>query len=321
MVVAEGPDDEDDEAVRRWSAPTCGPTGGASCLLAPVGVDREVLGYLVVLRDRRAGRLRARTRSTRSTRPAASSAGWCVDARLAGPRRGWCAELRELDRYKGELIATISHELKTPLTSIIGHTELLEEAGVQPSSVSAICRNAARLDRLVTNLLNYSRIQGRRELAARCRVDLVELCRSSLEMLRIQADAAGVDLELHLPDGPVLVMGDAEELPKVVDNLCSNAVKYTPRGGRVEVHRPRRRRGRPGVGDATPGSASRRRTRSTCSRRSTAPPTPTRSPSPAPGSGWRSRAPSRRPTAATILVDSDLGHGSTFTLSVPLAED
>ena len=53
-------------------------------------------------------------------------------------------------------------------------------------------------------------------------------------MLRIQSDAAGVELEMHLPDHPVLVMGDKDELPKVVDNLCSNAVKYTPRGGRVE---------------------------------------------------------------------------------------
>jgi signal transduction histidine kinase len=156
------------------------------------------------------------------------------DVRLRRTERRLLVELRELDRYKGELIATISHELKTPLTSIIGHTELLEEAGVQPSSVSAIGRNAARLDRLVTNLLNYSRIQGRRELQ-RVPLDLVEVCGSALDMLRIQAQSGGVDLELVEANGAVVVMGDPEELPRIIDNLCSNAVKYTPRGGRVEV--------------------------------------------------------------------------------------
>lgn len=88
------------------------------------------------------------------------------------------------------MIATISHELKTPLTSIIGHTELLEEAEVMPASVSAIARNAARLDRLVSNLLNYSRIQSRRELQP-VPLDIGPLCRGSLEMLQFQSQTAG----------------------------------------------------------------------------------------------------------------------------------
>ena len=142
-------------------------------LLAPIGVDREVLGYVVVLRDDSHGALRRRTRSTRVHEAGRELGRLVRDVRLRRTERRLLAELRELDRYKGELIATISHELKTPLTSIIGHTELLEEAGVQPTSVSAISRNAARLDRLVTNLLNYSRIQGRRQLQ-RVPLDLVE---------------------------------------------------------------------------------------------------------------------------------------------------
>ncbi|MGZ5400769.1 MAG: sensor histidine kinase, partial [Nocardioides sp.] len=207
--------------------------GWSHGLLAPIGVDREVLGYVVLLRDPTQARFDQD--EVDAIHEAGRELGHLVrDVRLRRTERRLLAELRELDRYKGELIATISHELKTPLTSIIGHTELLEEAGVQPSSVSAIRRNAARLDRLVTNLLNYSRIQSRRELQ-RVPLDLVELCRTSLEMLRIQVESAGVSLDLIEPDGPVLVMGDAEELPRVVDNLCSNAMKYTPRGGRVEV--------------------------------------------------------------------------------------
>ncbi len=203
-------------------------------LLAPIGVDREVMGYLVMLREQ--AHADFDPDEIGAIHEAGRELGRLVrDVRIRRTERRLLGELRELDRYKGELIATISHELKTPLTSIIGHTELLEEAGVQPNSVNAISRNAARLDRLVTNLLNYSRIQGRRELQ-RVPLDLVEVCRTSLEMLRIQAQSAGVTLELLPPDtGPVLVLGDAEELPRVVDNLCSNAVKYTPSGGRIEV--------------------------------------------------------------------------------------
>ena len=82
-----------------------------------------------------------------------------LNARLYERERHLVGELQELDRYKGELIATISHELKTPLTSIIGHIELLEDLDTGIGSVEAISRNAERLNRLVQNLLNYSQIQ------------------------------------------------------------------------------------------------------------------------------------------------------------------
>lgn len=207
--------------------------GWSHGVLTPIGVDREVLGYLAVLRcDDQPG---FDHDETGALHEAGRELGRLVrDVRLRRTERRLLAELRELDRYKGELIATISHELKTPLTSIIGHTELLEESGVQPTSVGAISRNAARLDRLVTNLLNYSRIQSRRELE-RVPLDLRDLCASTLEMLRIQAQSAGVTLDLTAPADPVVVVGDADELPRVIDNLCSNAVKYTRRGGRIEV--------------------------------------------------------------------------------------
>ena len=86
-----------------------------------------------------------------------------LNARLYERERHLVGELQELDRYKGELIATISHELKTPLTSIIGHIELLEDLDTGIGSVEAISRNADRLNRLVQNLLNYSQIQDKRE--------------------------------------------------------------------------------------------------------------------------------------------------------------
>ena len=144
-------------------------------------------------------------------------------------------ELRELARYRSELIATISHELKTPLTAILGHAELIADRHPDLTSIDAIIRNAQRLNNLVANLLHYSRIQGRRETVRRA-VDLAELCEASVDLLGIRAKQAGVASRSPRPaPGPVVVFGDPEELARVIDNMVDNAVKYTPEDGSVEV--------------------------------------------------------------------------------------
>jgi signal transduction histidine kinase len=157
------------------------------------------------------------------------------DARLRRAEGRLVAELREVDRYKGELIATISHELKTPLTAILGHAELLADRHPDLSSIDAIIRNAGRLNNLVANLLHYSRIQGRRETVRRA-VDLAELCEASVDLLGIRAKQAGVELTFdNAGSAPVIVFGDPEELARVIDNMVDNAVKYTPEDGSVAV--------------------------------------------------------------------------------------
>ncbi|HSU03628.1 MAG TPA: ATP-binding protein [Nocardioides sp.] len=144
-------------------------------------------------------------------------------------------ELRELARYRSELIATISHELKTPLTAILGHAELISDRHPDLTSLDAIIRNAQRLNNLVANLLHYSRIQGRRETVRRA-VDLAELCEASVDLLGIRAKQAGVGLSFDPPaTTPVVVFGDPEELARVIDNMVDNAVKYTPEDGSVLV--------------------------------------------------------------------------------------
>ena len=220
-----------------------------------------------------------------------------LNARLYGRERQLVGELQELDRYKGELIATISHELKTPLTSIIGHVELLEDLDTGIGSVEAISRNAERLNRLVQNLLNYSQIQDQRD-TVRMPVDLRKLAEQSLELMAMQAEQGSVTMTLEIPDEPVMVTADPDELGKVIDNLTSNAVKYTL-PGRLGRRRGGHRRGStPSCCAPTPASASPPPTRCTCSRPSTAPATPRRSRSRAPAWAWRSRGGSPRCTAA-----------------------
>jgi len=155
-------------------------------------------------------------------------------ARMLETEQRLVQELRELARYRSELIATISHELKTPLTAILGHAELVQERFPTLSSIDAITRNAHRLNRLVANLLHYSRVQGMRDTVRRA-VDLAELCEASVELLAIRASQKGVGLRFDDPGHPLVVFGDAEELGRVIDNLVDNAVKYTHESGDVVV--------------------------------------------------------------------------------------
>jgi signal transduction histidine kinase len=284
-------------------------------LVCPIVADREVLGYFVGLHGE-GERGAFAGQELDAFRLAGREVGMRVrDARLRRAEGRLVAELREVDRYKGELIATISHELKTPLTSIIGHTELLSDADPNDPSVSAISRNAARLDRLITNLLNYSRMQNRRELS-RGPLDLREVVQSTVDMLRVQAEGHGVTLEVEVPGTPVIVQGDAEELPRVVDNLCSNAVKYTPAGGEVRVT-VRVVEGFAEVVVADTGLGISQADRShlfSAFHRSTNPDALT---IPGTGLGLAIARTIVEGHGGQILVDSELGEGSTFTLRIP----
>jgi signal transduction histidine kinase len=206
---------------------------GFSLMFAPVAVGRELLGYLLLARDVSVSAW------TQDQQEAVMEVGRALgrvvlNARLYERERHLVGELQELDRYKGELIATISHELKTPLTSIIGHIELLEDLNTGIGSVEAISRNAERLNRLVQNLLNYSQIQDKRETVRRT-VDLRKLAENSLDLMAMQAEQGRVTMTLDVSAEPVLVTADPDELGKVIDNLVSNAVKYSRPEGTVHL--------------------------------------------------------------------------------------
>ncbi|MFC6285757.1 sensor histidine kinase [Nocardioides sp. GCM10027113] len=294
-----------------------GANGWARLVIAPLGAGAETLGYLGVKRTR--DQPEFNQAELDAIHEASRELGRLVlEARVRETERRLVAELQEVDRYKGELIATISHELRTPLTSIVGHAEMLEDTAAPASSVAAITRNANRLHRLVDNLLNYVRVQDRRE-QARCRIDLVEVCRNTVEMLAIQAEVAGVELTLEAPDEKLLVVGDPDELPRAIDNICSNGVKYTKPGGSVVVQvSPVGDHGQVRVTDTGIGIAPSDQGRLfSAFHRSSNPEALT-----IPGTGL-GLAIARRIAelhGGTIEVRSELGRGSTFTLRVPLPE-
>jgi len=150
--------------------------------------------------------------------------------------------LRELDRLKDDFVSTISHELRTPLTSISGYVELAREQADPETSgyLEVVERNAARLLALVNDLLFVARLQsGRLELELE-HVDVAKLVAESLATAKPQAVDANVELRLRLSGGVTTVRGDRRRLGQVFDNLVSNAIKFSPQAGAVDLTVDRR---------------------------------------------------------------------------------
>jgi signal transduction histidine kinase len=214
-----------------------GQAGTRALLCVPMGAGHECLGYLVL------------TRTAEGPDWSEEEAGAALEigrelgravlhARLFEREREVVSELQDLDRYKTDLIATISHELKNPLTSIIGHLELVRTPGAEATaekSLAAIARNAERLDTLVENLLLLSKMGDPNRPLIPMPVDMTALLREIVEMFNVQAEQRGVKIELNHGEGPVTAWGDRAEIDRAVSNIVSNAIKFTPEGGAITL--------------------------------------------------------------------------------------
>jgi signal transduction histidine kinase len=150
--------------------------------------------------------------------------------------------LRELDRLKDDFVSTISHELRTPLTSITGYVELAREQADPETSgyLEVVERNAGRLLALVNDLLFVARLQsGRLEFELE-HVDVAKLVAESVATAKPHAVGANVELRLRLSGADTAVRGDRRRLGQVVDNLVSNAIKFSPDAGTVDLTVDRR---------------------------------------------------------------------------------
>lgn len=147
------------------------------------------------------------------------------------------AQLRTLDDERNDFVATIIHELGSPVASIAGFTELLEEthdlSDQQRGFVSAIHRSSDSLRALTEDLLTLFSLEPVTTKQAHVEVDLRAVVAAVRVMLVSGSTAPALDVSFHLPESPVRILGDPRHLERMLSNLMSNAVKYTPPGGAV----------------------------------------------------------------------------------------
>ncbi|HWS53923.1 MAG TPA: ATP-binding protein [Pyrinomonadaceae bacterium] len=164
-----------------------------------------------------------------------------VDARTQALAREKAAreEAEEANHLKDEFLATVSHELRTPLTSILGWSNMLLAGSLgdeaRGRALEIIHRNAQSQNQLISDLLDVSRIiSGKLRLDLRT-VELPPIIEAAVEATRPAAEAKGVRLTTSLDPRAGPISGDADRLQQVVWNLLTNAIKFTPEGGRVEI--------------------------------------------------------------------------------------
>jgi len=143
-------------------------------------------------------------------------------------------------RLSGEVLAIVSHDLRTPLSTIALGTTLLEDAS-QPDAdrthvIEMIKRAADRMERLIKDLQEVGRLDAGRTLRVDTRsVDLAALLGEACEALHVQAGAKLLVVACDLPAPPLAVRADPDRICQVLGNLIGNAIKFTPRGGRITL--------------------------------------------------------------------------------------
>jgi PAS domain S-box-containing protein len=144
-----------------------------------------------------------------------------------------------LARAKDEFLALVSHELRSPLTAILGHAALLSYGGLDHQKVrqaaEVIERSGKAQAQLIDDLLDTARIISGKLRLELGPVDLVSVIKQAVQTIHPAADAKGISIEINLSPEIGQITGDHTRLQQVVWNLLSNAVKFTPQGGRVEV--------------------------------------------------------------------------------------
>jgi len=149
-------------------------------------------------------------------------------------------EAESAHRLKDDFLATLSHELRTPLNSVLGWAHMLAtgklDAAQSEQAVRAIERSGWAQSRVIEDLLDTSRIvAGRLEITMRP-TNMPLIVQSAVDSLRPAAEARRIDVAVTIEPGFVTVAGDPERLQQVVWNLVSNAIKFTPADGWIEVH-------------------------------------------------------------------------------------
>jgi PAS domain S-box-containing protein len=212
--------------------------GTVATLVVPIRLHGQVEGLIYL--DHRSGRAFTERDEDLVGRFADHAAVAIQNARLLAAEKTARDEAETANRAKDEFLAVLSHELRTPLNAVYGWARMLR-AGQIPAEetergLDAIVRNASAQVQLIDDLLDISRvITGKMRLDVRP-VDLRNVIEAAIDSVRPAAEAKDIGIRSVLDPRAGPVTGDPDRLQQVVWNLLMNAVKFTPRGGRVQVH-------------------------------------------------------------------------------------
>lgn len=158
---------------------------------------------------------------------------------LLARERGLRAQLEDAHTAKDRFLAVLSHDLRAPLNAVLGWTQLLRreplDQHTRGRALATIERNARAQLRLIEELLDISRIGAGKVQLQRTPLDLGEVVRRAADSITLAAREAEVALSVTTPDGRMLMSGDRRRIEQVMTNLLSNALKFTPAGGRIVV--------------------------------------------------------------------------------------
>ena len=150
-------------------------------------------------------------------------------------------ELRRLEQVRTDFVANVSHELKTPLTSIKGFVETLLDGAINNPPMAEkflkiIMLEAERLTRLINDILSISKLESGMNDVPTERVQLDKMAFEVADMLRIHAEEKQVTINAHRNKKPVYIIGNPDHVEQMLINLIENAIKYNKPGGSVTVH-------------------------------------------------------------------------------------
>ncbi len=153
---------------------------------------------------------------------------------LAASFNAMAESLQQTERQRREFIANISHELKTPMTTIAGYTDGILDGTIPPENerpyLQIISDESRRLSRLVRRMLDVSQLQAMDPLRGGVRFDLCESMRRVLISMEKKINDRRLDVEADIPDEPILVLGDNDMITQVIYNLLENAAKFAREG-------------------------------------------------------------------------------------------
>jgi signal transduction histidine kinase len=207
-----------------------------SLLAVPLQIKERRIGVLEAINKQGGGQFSREDVETLTTL-AAQAAVAIENARLVGDLRRAYERLGELDRLKSDFIAIASHELRTPLGLILLYAAMLRDQvdAVEGQQLDAVLRAAMRLRHIIETMLNLRYLEtGEMQMVLES-FDLRTEVQDACEDYEAIAESGGRTLATDLPDKNVAILADREKIRVVLDNLISNAVKFTPPGGQVQV--------------------------------------------------------------------------------------